>query len=43
MMSMKISLMKKAEDMIFKLKEFIKDVLEAFEDGYFQFEYKANS
>lgn len=35
--------MKKASDLSFKQKEFIKDVLEAIEDGYFQFEYKANS
>lgn len=34
--------MKKASDLSFKQKEFIKDVLEAIEDGYFHFEYKAN-
>lgn len=36
-------IMKKASDLSFKQKEFIRDVLEAIEDGYFQFEYKANS
>ncbi len=36
-------IMKKASDLSFKQKEFIKDVLEAIEDGYFQFEYKAHS
>jgi len=36
-------IMKKAADLAFKQKEFIKDILEAIENGYFQFEYKADS
>jgi hypothetical protein len=36
-------IMKKAADLAFKQKEFIKDFLEAIENGYFQFEYKADN
>jgi len=36
-------IMKKAADLAFKQKEFIKDFLEAIENGYFQFEYKSDN
>lgn len=35
-------IMKKASDLSFKQKEFIKDMLEVIKNGYSQFEYKAN-
>jgi len=35
--------MKKAADLAFKQKEFIKDILETIENGYFHFEYKADN
>lgn len=36
-------IMRKASDLAFKQKEFIEDILEAIDNGYFQFEYKANN
>lgn len=33
------TIMKQAEDLSFKKKEFYKDIMEAIEDGYFEFEY----
>lgn len=31
--------MKRAEDLLFKKRVFDKEVMEAIEDGYFEFEY----
>ncbi len=36
-------IMKKAEDLFFRKQIFDKDVMEAIEDGYFEFEYSPNS
>ncbi|MDD5434523.1 MAG: nucleotidyltransferase domain-containing protein [Nitrospira sp.] len=36
-------IMKKAEDLFFRKQTFDKDVMEAIEDGYFEFEYSPNS
>ena len=34
--------MKKAEDLIFKKRILDREIMEAIEDGYFEFEYRAN-
>lgn len=37
--SLEEAIMKEAEDLLFKRKEFYEDIMEAIRDGYFEFEY----